>query len=47
VTIAADAMRVALGGGTQIAVKRARIDPSPRKVAPGELGELRVGARLK
>jgi len=47
VTIAADAMRVALGGGTQIAVKRARIDPSPRKVAPGELGELRVGAQLK
>jgi methionyl-tRNA formyltransferase len=47
VTIAADAMRIALGGGAQLAVKRARIDPSPRKVAPGELGELRAGAQLK
>jgi methionyl-tRNA formyltransferase len=47
VTIAADAMRIALGGGAQLAVKRARIDPSPKKVAPGELGELRAGAQLK
>jgi methionyl-tRNA formyltransferase len=47
VTIAADALRIALGGGAQLAVKRARIDPSPRKVAPGELGELRAGAQLK
>lgn len=47
VTIGADAMRIALGGGAQLAVKRARIDPSPRKVVPGELGELRAGAQLK
>jgi len=47
VTIAVDAMRIALGGGAQLAVKRARIDPSPRKVAPGELSELRAGAQMK
>ncbi len=47
VTIAPDAMRIALGGGAQLAVKRARIDPSPKKVAPGELAELRAGAQLK
>jgi methionyl-tRNA formyltransferase len=45
VTIAADAMRIALAGAI-LAVKRARIDPSPRKVAPAELGELRAGAQL-
>ena len=47
VAIAADGMRIALGSGAQLAVKRARIDPSPRKVAPGELSELRAGAQLK
>ena len=47
VMIAADAMRIALGGDAQLAVKRARIDPNPRKVAPGELAELRVGGQLK
>ena len=47
VTISADAMRIALGGRAQLAVKRARIDPSPRKVAPGELSELRAGAQMK
>ena len=40
-------MRIALGGGAQLAVKRARIDPGPSKVAPGELGELQAGAQLK
>ena len=42
------AMRIALNGGTLI-VKRARIDPDPKKVAPGELassGNISVGARL-
>ena len=46
VTIAGDAMRIALGGAL-LAVKRARIDPSPKKVAPAELGELRAGAQLR
>ena len=45
VGIEPDAMRIALAGA-QLAVKRARVDPSPRKVAPMELSELRVGARL-
>ena len=48
VAISADAMRIALTGGT-LAVKRARINPSPKKVAPAELaaaGELRAGAQL-
>ncbi|MGO9604984.1 MAG: methionyl-tRNA formyltransferase [Candidatus Binataceae bacterium] len=48
VGIGADAMRIALAGG-MLAVKRARIDPSPKKVAPAELaaaGELRAGAQL-
>ncbi len=41
-------MRIALTGGTLI-VKRARIDPNPKKVAPAELvaaGEIKAGARL-
>jgi len=41
-------MKIALAGGT-ITVKRARIDPSPKKVAPAELaasGEVSVGIRL-
>jgi len=41
-------MRIALGGGTLV-VKRARIDPNPKKVVPAELaaaGEIQVGARL-
>jgi len=46
VSIGAGAMRIALAGGT-LAVKRARIDPSPKKVAPEELaGELKTGMRL-
>jgi methionyl-tRNA formyltransferase len=43
-----DAMKIALAGGT-IAVKRARIDPSPKKVPPAELaaaGALRTGMKL-
>jgi len=42
------AMRIALGDAT-LAIKRVRIDPSPKKVTPGELlqtSDLRVGARL-
>jgi methionyl-tRNA formyltransferase len=42
------AMKIAVSGGTLV-VKRARIDPSPKKLAPAELaaaGELKVGARL-
>ncbi|MGO9450111.1 MAG: methionyl-tRNA formyltransferase [Candidatus Binataceae bacterium] len=48
VGIGADAMHIALAGGT-LAVKRARIEPSPKKVVPAELaaaGELRAGAQL-
>jgi methionyl-tRNA formyltransferase len=48
VAIDSAAMKIALGCGTLI-VKRARIDPSPKKVAPADLaasGELAVGARL-
>jgi methionyl-tRNA formyltransferase len=46
--IDADGMKIALAGGT-LAVKRARIDPSPKKVAPAELeaaGTVRVGTKL-
>jgi methionyl-tRNA formyltransferase len=46
--IDADGMKVALAGGT-ITVKRARIDPSQKKVAPADLataGELRIGGKL-
>ncbi len=48
VAIYADGMKIALAGGT-ITVKRARIDPNPKKVAPTELaasGELKVGNKL-
>jgi methionyl-tRNA formyltransferase len=48
ISIDSAAMRVALAEGT-LTVKRARIDPSPKKVAPAELvasGELHAGARL-
>ena len=48
VAIDSDGMRVALAGGT-ITIKRARIDPNPKKVAPAELaasGDLSVGAKL-
>jgi hypothetical protein len=41
-------MKVALAGGTTT-VKRVRIDPNTKKVAPAELaaaGELRLGAKL-
>jgi methionyl-tRNA formyltransferase len=47
-SIDAAGMRVTLNGAT-ILVKRTRIDPSPRKVAPSELaaaGEIKAGARL-
>jgi methionyl-tRNA formyltransferase len=46
--IDADGMKIALAGGT-ITVKRARIDPSPKKVTPAELessGDLKVGTKL-
>jgi methionyl-tRNA formyltransferase len=45
VAIGPDGMRIGLEGATLL-VKRTRIDPSPKKVAPAELaqsGELRVG----
>jgi methionyl-tRNA formyltransferase len=46
VAIDADGMKIALAGGT-ITVKRARIDPNPKKVAPAELaGDLPVGTTL-
>ena len=48
VAVDSDAMRIALSGGT-LAVKRARIDPNPKKVAPSELaasGDLRPGLQL-
>jgi methionyl-tRNA formyltransferase len=48
VAIDADGMKIALAGGT-ITVKRARIDPNPKKVAPTELagsGDLKVGTKL-
>jgi methionyl-tRNA formyltransferase len=48
VAIDADGMKIALSGGT-ISVKRARIDPNPKKVAPAELapsGDLKVGTKL-
>lgn len=47
--IDASGMKIALSGGT-LAVKRARIDPNPKKLAPTELaatGELKNGAQLK
>ena len=48
VAIDSAGMKIALSGGT-IIVKRARIDPNPKKAAPEELvatGELSVGAQL-
>ena len=47
VAIDEQAMTIALNGGSLV-VRRARFDPSPKKVSPAELaaaGELRVGAR--
>jgi methionyl-tRNA formyltransferase len=46
--IDAAGMHIALSGGTLV-VKRSRIDPSPKKVAPSELaaaGEIKTGTRL-
>jgi methionyl-tRNA formyltransferase len=48
VALASDGMKVALAGGTTT-VKRVRIDPNGKKVAPAELaaaGEIRLGAKL-
>jgi methionyl-tRNA formyltransferase len=48
VAIDSNGMKIALAGGT-IIVKRARIDPNPKKATPEELvasGELRAGAKL-
>jgi methionyl-tRNA formyltransferase len=48
VAVDADGMKIALTGGT-ITIKRARIDPNPKKVAPTELaaaGDLKVGTKL-
>jgi methionyl-tRNA formyltransferase len=48
VSIDTDGMKIALSDGT-ITVKRARIDPNPKKAAPIELassGDLKVGTRL-
>ncbi|MGH7923254.1 MAG: methionyl-tRNA formyltransferase [Candidatus Binatus sp.] len=46
--IDADGMKIALADGT-IAIKRARIDPNPKKVVPAELaaaGEIRVDTKF-
>ena len=48
VAIDSDGMKIALAGGT-ITVKRARIDPNPKKATPAELaaaGNLRLGMKL-
>jgi methionyl-tRNA formyltransferase len=48
VAIDGSGMRIAVAGATLV-VKRTRIDPSPKKVAPNELaatGELKIGGRL-
>ncbi len=48
VAIDSGGMKIALAGGT-ITVKRARIDPNPKKAAPAELaaaGDLRLGMKL-
>jgi len=48
VAIDAEGMKIALAGAT-LTIKRARVDPNPKKVAPGELaaaGEIGVGAKL-
>jgi hypothetical protein len=40
-------MRIALSGAT-LAVKRVRLEPSPKKIAPNELGsDLVAGIRLE
>jgi methionyl-tRNA formyltransferase len=47
IDIDGSAMRIALSGAT-LAVKRVRLEPSPKKVAPNELGsDLVVGTRLE
>lgn len=49
VSIAKDAMKIALSGGTLV-VRRVRLEPEPRKVAPAELaaaGSIREGTRLQ
>jgi methionyl-tRNA formyltransferase len=49
VAIDSTGMKIALAGGT-LTVKRARIDPNPKKVPPAELvttGDISAGARLK
>jgi methionyl-tRNA formyltransferase len=46
IAIDSDGMKLALNGGT-LAVKRARIDPNPKKVAPAELAsDLSVSTKL-
>jgi methionyl-tRNA formyltransferase len=48
VAIDPDGMKLALNGGT-ITVKRARIDPNPKKLAPADLaasGDLGIGTKL-
>ena len=46
VTVDSNGMQLALNGGT-LTVKRARIDPNPKKLAPAELaGDLRAGTTL-
>ncbi|HYK63480.1 MAG TPA: methionyl-tRNA formyltransferase [Patescibacteria group bacterium] len=46
VAIDSDGMRIALAVAT-IMIKRARVDPNPKKVAPAELsGDLRIGTKL-
>ena len=48
IAIDSDGMKLALTGGT-ITIKKARIDPNPKKVAPAELaasGDLKVGTKL-
>lgn len=49
VSIAKDAMKIALSGGTLV-VRRVRLEPEPRKAAPAELaaaGSIREGTRLQ
>jgi methionyl-tRNA formyltransferase len=47
IDIDGSAMRIALNGAT-LAVKRVRLEPNPKKVAPNELGsDLVAGARLE
>jgi methionyl-tRNA formyltransferase len=48
VAIDAEGMKIAVTGAT-ITIKRARVDPNPKKVAPAELaaaGEISVGAKF-